>query len=229
MTPSHRSKFVGIVLGVLLAGVPAGLFHYWVGRYIDREGQEEVANIARRSIWLADRRLDRVVAGLATLASRNADLCGPSYIQAMRETAFAITPMKEISVIAPDGRAMCTDVGVSLGERRIISPPTVTQSGVVLEVVRVVDRAEPMVRVRHKIGDDGTALAALVPGDLLIPQAAVRRSLNAAYARVTSRDGTLIAEAGARITDDDTGKERIVTHQQSGPFGLVATVSISSA
>jgi len=95
--------------------------------------------------------------------------------------------------------------------------------------VRVVDRAEPMVRVRHKIGDDGTALAALVPGDLLIPQAAVRRSLNAAYARVTSRDGTLIAEAGARITDDDTGKERIVTHQQSGPFGLVATVSISSA
>src|SRR5437588_7240533 len=179
---SQRSKLVGIVLGVLVAGVPAGLFHYWLDHYIDREGQEEIANTARRSIWLADRRLNRVVTGLAALASRSGDLCSPGYIEAMREMSFAVTPIKELSVLGPDGRTMCTDLGLSLGERRIISPPTMTVAGVVLEVVRVANRAEPMVRLRQEISDNGTSLAVLVPGDLLIPQAAVRGSLNGADA-----------------------------------------------
>ena len=43
---SQRGKLVAIALGILAAGIPVGLFHYWVGHYIDREGQEEIANTA---------------------------------------------------------------------------------------------------------------------------------------------------------------------------------------
>jgi hypothetical protein len=51
------------------------------------------------------------VTALDDIAARGIDTCRVSNVDALRQTTFGATPVKELSIVAPDGRTLCTDVG----------------------------------------------------------------------------------------------------------------------
>lgn len=116
-----RRNIFAVVVGVLLAGIPYLAFNYWVEGVIDRQGEIEVGTAARRAIALAEARVRDTIGALDHLAGRGVNSCDPAQIEAMRQAAFSTIPVKEVSVVGPDAETLCTDLGLSLGDRRMIS------------------------------------------------------------------------------------------------------------
>jgi hypothetical protein len=106
---SRHQKVAAILAGAVLAGVPAGALNYWMAYHVESDSREEVEFTVRRAIQLAESRLNLVVAGLSSLAVGGIESCTTSAdLEAMQQVAFASTPIKELSVIGPDGRTYCT-------------------------------------------------------------------------------------------------------------------------
>lgn len=229
LRPRYR-KLIAVCAGVVLAGVPVAAIGYWSSQYADRQGQEEVALAARRAIALAETRLGSVIAGLNDLAGRGVTSCSADHVKAMHETAFAISPIKELAIVNTDGETLCTNLGIPLGRRDIVSRPVATSSAAfVIEVVRIEGRDEPMVRIRRIVSDGRDGLAALVPADLLLPKVSPHVGPFAIFLRLTTRDGTLIEESGASLADDEAPEDRVVVHVRSNEYGLAVVASTSLA
>lgn len=230
MLRSRHGKLVAIFAGIVLAGGPVAAIGYWSGHYVEQLGHEEVALAAKRAILLAKSRIGPVIAGLTDLAERGIASCSPAHVEAMHQTAFAITSVKELAVVGADGQTLCTNLGIPLGRREIVSRPIAPSApDFVIEIVRIAGRNDPMVRVRRIASDGRETLAALVPADLLLPRIAPDGTAIRTYSRLTTRDGTLIADAGAALADDESPEDRIVVHERSDDYGLAVTASMSRA
>src|SRR5688572_22999771 len=143
-----RKKLVAIVAGVLLAGPPVAGFNLWLDSLVERQGQQEVELSGRRTIALAESRIARAMAALDDLAARGVESCRPANLEAMRQATFATIPVKEISVVAADGRTLCSEFGAPFEQRRLLSSETIVDgSNVLLELVRIGERT--MVRIRR--------------------------------------------------------------------------------
>src|SRR5205085_12095413 len=122
------------------------------------------------------------------------------------------------------------NIGIAVGPRTVISRPAPTaNSDFVLEVVRVDGRDDPLVRIRRVVADTEHTLAALVPADLLLPKVSPDGGAFRTYARLTTRDGTLIDQGGPALAHDEAPEDRIVVHERSAEYGLVVTASMSRA
>ncbi len=99
-----RRNLFAIAAGIFLVGVPLVAFDFWLDGVIDRQGQAEVDASAKRAIALAESRTAAVIAALDSLAGRGIDSCDPAHVEAMRTTLFETIPVKEVSLIGPDGR-----------------------------------------------------------------------------------------------------------------------------
>src|SRR6185436_3321542 len=153
----------------------------------------------------------------------------PAHLDALRQAAFAITPIKELSVIGADGQTICTDLGPSRGNLHTVSWQRVArQDDVLIEVVRIGDRKEPMVRVRRPNIDGAATLAALIPSDILMLQASAQSSPFNAYAELMLRDGTPIGILGAERAER-TEQDRFTATATSERYDLVAMVSKARA
>ena len=119
--PPSRKLLVAIAAGVALAAPPVAGFNLWLNHLVEQQGQEELDVTAGRSIGLAEVRASQALEMLDTLAARGVDSCRPEHIEALRQATFATTPVKEHSIIAPDGRTLCSDVGSSLEARKVVS------------------------------------------------------------------------------------------------------------
>ena len=87
---------------------------------------------------LSEGRIARAVAALDDLAARGIDSCRVSNVDALRQATFGTIPVKELSIVAPDGRTLCTDVGNQPEQRKVVSSePLSAGSRNVLEVVRL--------------------------------------------------------------------------------------------
>ena len=191
-----RRNVIAIAAGALLAGALFVAFDLWLGSVINRQAQEEVATSAQRAIALAESRVTRVVHTLDALAARGVDACRPSDIEAMQHAEFKTTPVKEIEVIGPDGRTLCSHLGLSLGERRVLSSERLTGAdNYFIEVVQLGD-GRHMVRLRRKVGTGINTIAALVPTILFLPQVSTQGDPFHAFARITTQAGTMIGEVG---------------------------------
>ena len=116
----------------------------------------------------------------------------------MRYAAFSTIPVKEISVIGPDGETLCTDLGLPPGERRMISSELfVGATGYWLDIIAW-PSGERMVRLRRQVGSGHNGIAALVPTTLFLPQVSTQGGPFSAYARIMTRQGTIIGEVGER-------------------------------
>ena len=229
LRPRYR-KIIAACAGVVLAGVPVAAIGYWCNQYVEHQGQEEVTLAAKRAIALSEARLGRVIAGLNDLADRGVTSCGADHVKAMHETAFAISPIKELAIVSTDGETLCTNLGIPLGGRDIVSRPVATAGAdFVIEVIRIEGRDEPMVRIRRIVSNGRNSLAALVPADLLLPKVSPHVGPFPIFLRLTTRDGTLIEESGASIADDETPDDRIVVHVRSNELGLAVLASTSLA
>jgi sensor c-di-GMP phosphodiesterase-like protein len=226
---SVRKKVLAVLAGVVLAGVPLGAFNLWLNGVVDSQGQDEADSAAKRAIAVADARLSRTIAGLDELTRQGVDSCQSAHVEALRQAVFSITPVKELSVVDPDGETLCTDHGLPLGKRRIVAGQRVVPNGeVLIEVMQLGERKDSMVRVRRPVVDTLT-LAALIPADILSVQASAHGNPFSSHTHLALRDGTPI---GMRGSERGTAVD-MATHfagsARSERHGLVSMASIARA
>jgi sensor c-di-GMP phosphodiesterase-like protein len=227
LAPKHR-KLAAIVVGLALAGIPAFAVHSWLSGYIERQVAGELDVAARRVIALTETRLGAAIEAIDDLMRRGVRSCARADLDAMNETSFAVTAIKEVSVVSADGATLCTNLAVPLGERRVIAPPIASAyPGVVIEVLRIGERADRVVRVRNMSQADGAGLAVLIPSDLLLPRISPSGGPVLIRARIDAGDGALIGEGGGeRVEGDD---DRMTARLASERFGIQVTVSLPRA
>jgi sensor c-di-GMP phosphodiesterase-like protein len=209
---------------VAIAAPPVVAFNLWLNSQAERQIREELEFSAKRSLALAESRIAAAAATLDALAARGIDSCRPQHMDALRQATFATVPVKELSVIAPDGRTLCSDSGL-LEPRKVIASERLTPDREIqIEIVRIGDRPERMVRLRRPGGWSSNALAAIVPGDLLATRVSSDGSPPTIYTRVTMRGGELITEAGTPPNGDS--ENRVSGSRQSDRFALEVAISM---
>ena len=215
--------------GVVLAGPPVAALNLWLNGIADRQGQEELETSARRHITIGEARLNRAVGALNDLAARGIDSCRPQHIDMLRQATFAVPPVKEISLVSPDGRTLCTDSGISEARKVMSSEPLNGTAGgdLLLEVIRLGERPGQWVRVR-KLGPNLTnGLAALIPAELFIPHTSSRGGPLANQARIVTRKGSLIAESGNDVASSDGRGEQLTRTEPSDRYAITVTAALT--
>src|SRR5687767_9808819 len=99
----RRKLLVAIAIGVALAGPPVAALNIWLGGLAERQAKEELDLSARRAIALAESRVTRAMTLLDELATRGIDSCRSGNVDMLRQATFGATPVKELSIVAPDG------------------------------------------------------------------------------------------------------------------------------
>ena len=228
MSPSPK-KLLAIVVGVLLVGGPVLALKLWLDTLVEHHAQEEVNLSARRTVALIESRLAKAAATLDELLARGANECTPSNLEILRTAAFANSSVKEISVLAADGQTLCTDVGGPFEPRRVISSePLSVGSDFLLEVVRVGDRRDDMVRLHRPGQGEARGLGALMPADQFVAQVSTQGGPVKAYASVVTRAGTVIGHRGTPPKAEGAS-DRVVSTLSSQRYGLTVTMSLPRA
>ena len=221
-------KSAALLLGALLAGLPAAGGYAWLGHAIERQGLSELDVTARRAMGLAEGRLDMVTEALDGLAARGVRSCAGADLEAMHETAFRMVPIKELSVVAHAGDTRCTNLAVPLGDRRVIGTIENPRSDITIEIVRLGDVADSLVRIRRDTGE-GTGLAALMPTDIMVPRTSSNGGPHVIDLKLAAADGVVF---GARLPESaepaDAG-EMLTVHVRSRRFGMAVSTAISRA
>jgi sensor c-di-GMP phosphodiesterase-like protein len=219
---------VAAVIGVALAGPPVAVLNIWLSGLSERRARDELDQTARRSVALAEVRIGRAVATLDGLAARDVDSCEPAHIEALRQATFGATPVKELSIVAADGRTLCNDVGNQTDERAILSSePLTAGSRAFLEVLQLGEQQpENWVRIRRLGAGARNGTAALIPAELFLPQVSARGGPVSVHVRMVTGRDSLIAEVGAATPADDN----VVVAALSSPrYALKVSISASQA
>jgi sensor c-di-GMP phosphodiesterase-like protein len=220
-----HKDLIAVAVGAVLAGVPLVMFDFWLNGVVERQGQDEVVIAARRAITLAETRVGRVITALDNLAAHGIDGCRANSLEAMRQAAFA-GPIKEIAVVGPDGQTQCTHLGLPLGQRKVLSSePLAGAQGYSLDVIQIGTRGERIVRIRRASGSHANGVAALIPTDQFLPQVSTEGGLFSAYAKVRTRQGNVIGEAGTLAEDKDGQSASFIARMQSERFGFAVMVA----
>src|SRR4051794_6028113 len=170
---------------------------------------------------LAEARVTRVLETLDDLARRGVDSCQPAHIEALRQGTFATAAIKELSIVNPEGRTLCNDIGNQLDQRRVVSSePVMAGNPILMEVVRLGPGVGvPWIRFR-KPGEGGaSSLAALVPVLLFVPQVSSGGEPMNFHARMLTTGGTLIAESGSMQMGSDVN-DLVMADLPSNRFAL---------
>jgi sensor c-di-GMP phosphodiesterase-like protein len=218
---------VAIAVGVGLAGPPVAALNLWLNSMVERQSREELELAAKRHLTLSDARLARTLTTLEDLASRGIDTCEASHIEALRQATFATIPVKELSIIAPDGRTLCTDVGNQADQREIVSSEPFAK-GSLLELVKLGQHPEHWVRIRRLGAGEGNSVAALIPAGLFVPQVSTSGGPIRFQARMLSAGGALIAELGGATSAAERSND-LVADLSDSSYGLHAIVSAPPA
>jgi sensor c-di-GMP phosphodiesterase-like protein len=220
---ARKKEMLAIVIGIALAGVPVAAFNVWLDHFIEQQGGEEVQSIAKRALSMADGRLVRVLSSLDGLAERGVSSCRPAHLEALRQANFATTPVKEMSVVDAAGQTLCSDLGIPLGVRKVVSSHPLA-AGFLIEVMHLSERRDPVVRIRRLGPETSNGLAALMPADLFVPQVSTQGGPLTSYAVLATREGEPIAESGVAVPAGDSAG--FSASAPSERFNLVASVML---
>lgn len=219
----RRKLLVAIAVGVALAGPPVAALNIWLSGMAERQAHEELELSVRRHMALSEARIGRTVAILDELAARGTNSCQTANLEALRQATFAATPVKELSIVAADGRTLCTDVGNQAEARKVVSSePLSSGSGLLLEVVELGSRADRWVRIRRPGAGTANGIAALLPAELFVPQVSTRGGPLSFHVRVASGRGSRIAETGVVVPAKVRG-EVVTISVASHRYALKAT------
>jgi sensor c-di-GMP phosphodiesterase-like protein len=214
------------VTGVVLAGPPVAALNLWLGGIGERRDQSRIEDSARRAISLAEGLIMRTQGVLGDLAARGIDSCSPADMDALRHATFEATPVKELSIVAPNGQTVCTDIGNQAETRHVLSAePLAAGSATLLEVIELADRSGTWVRMRRPGAGGANGIAALIPADLFLPHSAIQAGPIDLYVRLTTRRDALIAEAGQQLPQ--SSETRLAASVVSERYALRAAVSAS--
>jgi sensor c-di-GMP phosphodiesterase-like protein len=223
-----QRKLVAVVAGIVLAGGAAWLLQDVVDHRIEQQVRDELKTSARRAMALVEGRIGEVIADLAALGERGVGSCSAADRDALNATAFDGAAIKELAVVDAEGEVLCTNHGLALGERHVISRhPAANAADVLIEVVTVGNRTDRMVRIR-RTGSEG-GLAALIPSEVLLPQSLGEASPAWARTIVLARDGMEIARSGAEPGAGETAHDRISATIESDAYAMAVAASMSRA
>ncbi len=164
-----------------------------------------------------------MIGTLDGLAARGVDSCGSGDIEAMRQASFDTTPVKEIGIVGPDGRTLCTDLGLPLGQRETVaSEPLNGANWYSLDIIQL-ENGQSMVRLRRKVDSGPNEIAALVPALLFLPQVSTHGNPFSAYAHIVTAGGTTIGTIGVRPAAGDSA---FAADSKSEKFGFNAEVTM---
>jgi sensor c-di-GMP phosphodiesterase-like protein len=218
-----RRNLIAVAIGTLIAGAPVLAFDFWLNGLIERQGQEDIDTSAKRAVSLAESRVNQVTAALDDLAAHGVDSCRAGNVEMMRHTTFVTVPIKEVALIGGDGETLCTDLGLPLGQRKVLSSePLFGAEGYTLDIVQL-GNDEHMVQLRRKVDAGPTAIAALVPAPLFLPLVSSQGGPFSARASMVTRAGNVIVTAGAE-TAANAG--RFVSRLQSDKYGFNTEISM---
>jgi sensor c-di-GMP phosphodiesterase-like protein len=222
-------KLAAIPIGLALAGVPAAAVHTWLSHYIEQDGVKELDVAAKRVIALTETRIGRVIEALDDLAVRGVTSCAGADRDAMHEMSFRAAPVKEVSLVDPEGDTVCTNLALPFKQRQVISAPIESMhSEIIIEVIRLDERSENVVRIRRNIAN-GWWLAALVPSDLLIPRISPSGGPVAVNATLAAADGTVIGERNVQLRENRSDAEFLSARFKSERYGILVTTAVPRA
>ena len=215
-----------IGIGVVLAGPPVAALNIWLNGAVERQGRAELDLAAQRHLALSEAHIARAVTTLDELVARGIDSCRLGNVEALRQTTFATIPVKELSIVAPDGRTLCTDVGNQPEQRKVVtSEPLSADSRTMLELVRLGGQQEPWLRIRRPASGAGNGVAALIPAKMFIAQGSPAGGPSSLQIRMLTAGGTVIAETGE--TTPGPSRDSIATDISSSRYAIRATMSAS--
>ena len=227
MAAPKLKTLAAILTGLALAGASAAGVHALVSDYVEQEAVTELTITAKRAVALTETRLDRAIEALDELAHRNVRSCLDADRDAMHEVSFRSVPVKEVSIVGPDGRTECTNLAIPLGQRQVLSPVKAARGDLAIEVMQLGERMDNVVRVRRAIAG-GAWLAALIPSDLLIPRIARDGGPVVVTASLATGDGMVIGERSAANANADV-RDVLTARTQSERYGVYATTSMARA
>ena len=185
MHTHSKGKLLGAAVGILIAVLPIYLFTTW----LESQGEAEVSIAANWSIAAVDLAIDRAVQTLQALANRGVDSCSPDNVERLRQAVFAADTVKEIAVVEPSGKTLCTDAGGAFVPRDVLATAATSDHNVRLDVIRPAQSERRLLRVRL-LSPQSTALAALLPQDALLPQLGPNGTPLEGTLRLRLADGT---------------------------------------
>lgn len=210
-------KFAAAVLGVIAASIPVLFFNAWVRN----QGEDEAAVTAAWALGYAETRIGQTVTVLKDLSANGIDSCRPAQIEAMRRAVLLTGPFKELMLIGQNGQVACTDSGVPTRQHVIASLATADRE-IMLELIRIGDANERLLRVRQVGPVDKPSIAAVIPASLLLPRVSMRGGrLNGAI-RLIMPGGIVIAETGAENPELEQHHARL----RSQAYGLIVAASM---
>jgi sensor c-di-GMP phosphodiesterase-like protein len=222
---SIGKNIAAIVVGAVLAGAPTLAFYHWLDSLAMRQGENEVEASARRFVALAEARIGRAIATLDDLAELGVASCRADHVDALKRANFANGPVKEFSLVSPEGQTLCSDMETSVDNRALLASQTIpARPNMALDVIRIGDRGQRFVRIRRPATTGPNSLAALIPTELLIPQTPTQGAPVSANMRMALADGTFVD--GRTATVEGRSADRFVSSQRSPHYGLGVTMSM---
>jgi sensor c-di-GMP phosphodiesterase-like protein len=213
-----RKNLVAIVLGVILGGAPTLAFDHWVHQLAERDNAAQAAMAAQRAIELADGRVSQVITALDDLVKDGVTSCTPDHVETMRKAAFAVTPIKGVGLLRPDGTLACQQPTAKPIDRTVLSnEPLPGAPGYSIDVIQFGDNPH-MVRLSRKI-DDTISIAAVMPGDMFVPMLGAVGPFGA-HARMTTANGAVLGESGAITLDSKPSRTMSVARRFSQKYGF---------
>jgi sensor c-di-GMP phosphodiesterase-like protein len=210
-------KVVAIVLGVAAAGATAIFFNAW----IRSQGEDEAAVTAGWALRHAEAQIGQAVATVRDLSAGGVNACTPPQIETMRRAVLHTAPVKALMLIGPNGEIACADNGVQASQH-IIDEVMTPDRDIKLELVRIGDDGERLLRIRKVADTDKPALAAVIPAGLLLPQVSVRGGRLNGSIRLIMPGGEVIGETG----EDEAGRELHHVSLRSRPYGLTVAAAM---
>ncbi|MCC6948686.1 MAG: EAL domain-containing protein [Bradyrhizobiaceae bacterium] len=188
-----------VVGGALLAvAIALALDHAFV-LYMENQARTRLAARAHGALGLAEGRIDQASNALIVLASAGVDSCGPKALETMRIAVFESTPLKELSVLDEQGRALCTHVGTLVDTYAVSREYSLPGERIALATARFRDFNDRALRVRLE-RPSGRSIAALVAIDALLPEVDFEQGAGGKRMRLMFASGETIA---ARPTGDE--------------------------
>lgn len=227
--PARWRKVLAAAAGLVLAAVPVVGINALIQRSIENEGVLDVQTSAKKAVSRAEWRIDQALVGMSALSSVSIESCSDVDLGELRRAVMTITPVKELSIVGPDGEARCTHLGLG-GATLTVSREIATKGDgdVLLAVVTTPDRNQRGLRIRWRRGAEPLSLAALLPADMFLPDNDMTARPEDPGIRIMLTEGSLIVGGGPSVSDDG-GFDRIYGRAESGRYPIVATGSISRA
>lgn len=225
--PACWRKLLAASAGLVIAAVPVIGINVLVHKSIENEGALDVQTSAKKAVSRAEWRIDQALVGISGLSSASIESCSDVDLGELRRAVMTITPVKELSVVGPDGEVRCAHLGLG-GETQMVSREVETagDANVRLAVVRVPDRHLRGLRIRWHRASEPLSLAALLPADMFLPDNDMGSGATDPGIRIMLAEGTLIVGGGPSAADDD-GSDRLYGRVESTRYPIVATASIS--